>query len=51
MIILKSWINEWIDLSDISDNEISDGLEEGEVTIENIRDQISGWFNRKPHII
>ena len=27
MIILKSWINEWIDLSNISDNEISEGLE------------------------
>ena len=27
MIILKSWLNEWIDLSNINDNEISEGLE------------------------
>jgi len=27
MIILKSWINEWIDLSNFTDNDISEGLE------------------------
>jgi len=36
MIILKSWINEWIDLSDISDNEISEGLESLGFEIENL---------------
>ncbi len=36
MIILKSWINEWIDLSDISDYEISDGLESLGFEIENM---------------
>ena len=36
MIILKSWINEWIDLSDISDIEISEGLESLGFEIENM---------------
>ena len=36
MIILKSWINEWIDLSDISNNEISEGLESLGFEIENM---------------
>ena len=36
MIILKSWINEWIDLSNISDNDISEGLESLGFEIENM---------------
>ncbi len=36
MIILKSWINEWIDLSDISDIEVSEGLESLGFEIENM---------------
>ena len=45
MIILKSWINEWIDLSDISDNEISEGLESLGFEIENMNIIVPNYKN------
>ena len=37
MIILKSWLNEWIDLSKIHDDKISEGLESLGFEIENFK--------------
>ena len=32
-------------------DQIAEGIEDGEISLEDIRDQVSGWFNRNPCII
>ena len=45
MIILKSWINEWIELSNYSDNEISEGLESLGFEIEKMNNIVPNYKN------
>ena len=45
MKVLKSWLNDWIDIEDIDSNDISDALESLGFEIESRTDKVPNYKN------